>query len=79
MMEKFAHAGEGGGALPSPFTISPICTKLYAGAERADTLPPISTLPLYALCGAEKYTEQWTVSLFKDYKMGPAAKVQNRQ
>ncbi len=70
-----------GGARPSPFTIQYFpsvqsCTLELRGQIHP---PPISTLPLYVLCGAEKYTEQWTVSPFKDYKMGPAAKVQSRQ
>ncbi len=41
------------GACPPPFTISTITYKVvvYAPAEMADTLPPISTLPLYLLCG----------------------------
>ena len=43
-----------GGARPPPFTISTIRYRVvvYAPAERADTLPPISLLPLYVLCGA---------------------------
>jgi hypothetical protein len=50
---KIVQAGEGGGARPSPFTISTITNKVvvYALAERVDTLPPISTLLLYVLCG----------------------------
>jgi hypothetical protein len=41
MMEKSAQPGEGGGARPSPFTISTITYKVvvYAPAERADKLP----------------------------------------
>ncbi len=52
MMEKNFQAG-GGGARPPPFTVSTITYKvgMYAPAERADTLPPVSTLPLYVLCG----------------------------
>ncbi len=40
MMEKSAQPGEGGGALPPPFTISTITYKVvvYAPAEKADTL-----------------------------------------
>jgi hypothetical protein len=49
MVKKFAQPGEGGGASPSPFTISSITNKVvvYAPADRADKLPPISPLPLY--------------------------------
>jgi hypothetical protein len=41
MMEKLAQVGGGGGARPSPFTISTITYKVvvYAPAERVDTLP----------------------------------------
>ncbi len=41
MMEKLAHAGEGGSACSPPFTISTILYKVvvYTPAERADTLP----------------------------------------
>jgi hypothetical protein len=41
MMEKLAQAGEGGGAHPSPFTISTITYKVevYAPAETAGTIP----------------------------------------
>ncbi len=40
MMEKSAQPGEGGGALPLPFTKSTITYKvvLYAPGENADTL-----------------------------------------
>jgi hypothetical protein len=40
MMEKLAQAGEGGGALPTLFTLFTITYKVavYASAERADTL-----------------------------------------
>jgi hypothetical protein len=55
MMEKLAQVGEGGGvhALPLLLYISIITYKfvVYAPTERADTLPPISSLPLYVLCG----------------------------
>ncbi len=40
---------------PSPFTLSIQSTSkvvVYAPVERADTLPPVSPLPLYVLCGS---------------------------
>jgi hypothetical protein len=42
-----------GGARQPPFTISTITYEvlMYAPAERADITPPISTLPLYLICG----------------------------
>ncbi len=53
MMEKSAQAGEGGDARLLQFTLSAITDKyvVYVPAERADTLPPISPLPLYVLFG----------------------------
>jgi hypothetical protein len=41
MMEKIAHAGEGGGSTPTPFQPITITynVAVYAPAERADTLP----------------------------------------
>jgi hypothetical protein len=40
MMVKSAQLGEGGGARPTPFTLSTIMSKVvvYSPAERADTL-----------------------------------------
>ncbi len=53
MMEKSAQPVKGGRCAPPSFTLFTITYKvvMYAPAERADTLPPISTLPLYVLCG----------------------------
>ncbi len=56
-MEILAQAGERGGVHAHPlFTISTITYKvvMYATAERADTLPHISTLPLFLLCGKDQ-------------------------
>ncbi len=54
MMEKSAHAGEGGvgDARPTPFTISTTTYQVVAEApaEREDTLPYFCSTP-YVLCG----------------------------
>jgi hypothetical protein len=53
--EKSALAGEGGGgggARPPPFTLFTITYKVAEYARlRAVNSPPISSLPLYVLCG----------------------------
>ncbi len=64
MMEKSAQPSGGGGCTPALFfTLFTIRYKVvvYAPAERADTLYPFSTLPLYVLCGRIK-----SVDLMKD-------------
>ncbi len=51
-MEKSTQTGEGGWFTPLPFTTTITYeVVMYAPAERADITPPISTLPLYVLCG----------------------------
>jgi hypothetical protein len=56
MMEILAQVGDGGGCTSTPFLLYlPSRTykvAVYAPAEWADT-PPISSLPLYVLCGFE--------------------------
>jgi hypothetical protein len=56
MMIKSAQSGEGGGARPSPFTLSTIASKVvvYALAERANTLL-LFLLYHFLLCGNEHY------------------------
>jgi hypothetical protein len=54
MTEKLAQAGEGGGCTPTPFHYiyhHVYKVVVYVPAEKADTLPLISTLQLYVLCG----------------------------
>jgi hypothetical protein len=49
-----------GDARSPPFTIlSSIMYVVYAQAERADTPPPVSTLPLYVLCVAAHNLRVW--------------------
>jgi hypothetical protein len=54
---KINPAWLGWGSKPTPFhsTVSTITYKVvvYASSEMADTLPPISSLPLYVLYGYE--------------------------
>jgi hypothetical protein len=64
MTVNSAQPGVGGGARLLPFTLSTITSKVvvYAPAERTDTLPPISTLPFYVLCG---YSSQEVTTIFR--------------
>jgi hypothetical protein len=50
------HCGEDEGCQPTPFHyIIPLCTKLRCTLQlRGQIHPPISTLPLYVLCGTCK-------------------------
>jgi hypothetical protein len=45
MMEKLARAGEGGGCTPSPLR------SIYHHVQSFRYIPPISSLPLFLLCG----------------------------
>ncbi len=56
MMEKSAQPGEGGGCTPTPFHHVQICG-VRPGWEGiyVQYTPPISTLPLYVLCGWDIY------------------------
>ncbi len=53
MMEKLAHAGEGGGSTPTPFQPITITynVAVYAPAESADTLPVFHLYTLKVLFG----------------------------
>ncbi len=63
MMVKSVKPGEVGGCTAArlpPFTLSTITSKVvvYAPAERGRYTPPISPLPLYALCGCPTQQRQ---------------------
>ncbi len=61
MIEKSAQAVEGGDTRLLQLTLFVITDKyvVYVPAKRADTLPPTSPLPLYALCGPQTKTRRF--------------------